>query len=608
MGFIAELKRRNVIRMAGLYLVGAWLVVQVASTLLPMFGAPGWASRAVVVGLALLFVPAMLFSWVYELTPEGLKRESEVERGASVTQTTGQRIEHAMVVVLALALAFFAFDKFVMAPRERAAMQAANAREVALARAAAPAAGIPSIESDPSIAVLPFVNLSGDPAQQYFSDGVSEELLNVLSKVPKLRVIARTSSFSFRDGRATSDEIARKLHVAALLQGSVRTAGGKVRIAVQLVRARDGNQLWSDSYDRQVDDIFEVQEEIAAAVVDRLKLSLLGGAPAVRPVDPRVYPTLLRANNLMRSNDRAGRREALALYRQALAIVPDEPRLWSRLGLAYLTQAALSEMPASEGARLAKDALNRALAIDPKDAVTISRLAFLAETLENDRAGAAVLYQQALALDPRSDIVLNNAAAFLNALGRFDEALPLGARLIELDPTNPTVYANQALALYDAGRWDEALATVRATLALSPEYPSGHFTAGQVLLVGKRDPAAAMKEFEAEMDPLTRSAGLAIGWHALGRTAEAVDELARLAERQPDVAANAIAIAYASMGMRDEAFHWLDRAVANQDPGVVIMHIEPMFESLHDDPRWLPLLRRTRQAPEQLAEIRFSLP
>ena len=262
LSFFAELKRRNVVRMAGLYLVGAWLLTQVAGTVLPMFGAPDWLPRSIVILLAIGFLPALIFSWVFELTPEGLKRDAEVAPEKSIAPQTARRMDRMIIVVLLLALAYFAFDKFVLGPR----------------RAGAPNESTSSV-SLKSIAVLPFVNTSGDAANEYFSDGLSEELIAVLVKIPGLKIIGRSSSFLFKGKSEDSRAIGQKLGVAHLLEGSVRKQGERVRIVAELISAADGRALWTDTYDRELKDVFAVQSEIATAVTDQLKIKLLG-APA----------------------------------------------------------------------------------------------------------------------------------------------------------------------------------------------------------------------------------------------------------------------------------------------------------------------------------------
>src|SRR5256886_735627 len=260
MSLVRELKRRNVIRFAGLYLVGAWLLVQVAGTVLPMFGAPDWVPRTIVTLLAIGFIPALIFSWVFELTPQGLKRDEDVRPEESIAPQTARRMDRMIIAVLVLALGYFVFDKFVLTPRREAAL------------VAGPSAAEPkSAANAKSVAVLAVANLSDDKGSEYFSDGISEELLTVLQKIPGLRVAARTSAFSFKGKNATAQEIGQKLGVAHLVEGSVRKAGETVRIAARLTKTTSGDEIWSENYTRNLKDVFAVQTELAATIVQQLR-------------------------------------------------------------------------------------------------------------------------------------------------------------------------------------------------------------------------------------------------------------------------------------------------------------------------------------------------
>src|SRR5262245_1418380 len=252
MSFLAELKRRNVIRMAGLYLVGAWLVVQVAGTVLPMFGAPEWLPRTIVVLLVIGFVPAVTFSWVFELTPEGWKREEDVAPEQSITPQTGRRMDRLIIVVLVLALGYFAFDKFVLTPR----------REAALVASASPNESKSAINAK-SIAVLPFENRSHDPDNAYFADGIQDEILTRLSNIADLKVISRTSTQPYKNASRNLREIAEQLGVAYVLEGSVQKSGDAVRVNVQLIKAASDYHLWAETFDRKLTDIFGAESEIA---------------------------------------------------------------------------------------------------------------------------------------------------------------------------------------------------------------------------------------------------------------------------------------------------------------------------------------------------------
>src|SRR3954468_2086472 len=263
--FFVELKRRNVFRAASLYLVGAWLLIQVAGTVLPMFGAPDWLPRSLVLLLAIGFVPALIFSWVFELTPQGLKRDEDVPPEQSIAPQTAQRMNRVIIAVLVLALGYFVADKFFLGPRRATALVSSG-----------PVAGPQPAASPKSVAVLAFDNLSDDKGSEYFSDGISEELLTVLQKIPGLHVAARTSAFSFKGKNATAQEIGQKLGVAHLVEGSVRKSGDAVRIAARLTRADSGEELWSENYTRNLKDVFAVQTELAQTIVGQLRGQLTG--------------------------------------------------------------------------------------------------------------------------------------------------------------------------------------------------------------------------------------------------------------------------------------------------------------------------------------------
>ena len=293
MSVIAELKRRNVFRVRILYLVAGWVILQVVELLFGLLGLPAWTNKLLVARLLVLgFVPALIFSWVYELTPEGLKREHEIERNASITAETARKLDLIVVGLLVIAIVVVAVERFI--PRTAPIPAATDA-----APGASPVEA-PGQAAAKSIAVLPFVNMSGDAGNEYFADGLSEELLNLLAKIPDLRVAARTSAFKFKGEKIDVKDVAQKLNVAHILEGSVRKSGNKVRITAQLIKAADGYHLWSETYDRTLDDIFVVQDDIAGEVVKALKLTLLGTALTTRSrpaglggVQPRLAGTFL---------------------------------------------------------------------------------------------------------------------------------------------------------------------------------------------------------------------------------------------------------------------------------------------------------------------------
>jgi len=351
--FFNELKRRNVLRVGAAYAVAAWLLIQVTETIFPLFGFDDTPARIVVIVLAIGVIPVLIFAWAFELTPEGLKKEEDVDRTQSITPHTGKKLDRMIMVVLALGLGYFAFDKFVLNP-QREAEQLANLEEqktteVEQARQKGRTEALVESYGDKSIAVLPFVNMSSDVEQEYFSDGISEELLNLLAQIPELRVISRSSAFSFKGKDIKLAQVADELNVAHILEGSVRKAGNKVRITAQLIEARSDTHLWSETYDREQDDIFAIQDEIAATVVAQLKITLLGEAPHVQETDPEAYALFLQARHLGRLGMDEGWEQSNALYQQVLAIDADYAAAWNGLASNYTNQAAFGHLPFDEG-------------------------------------------------------------------------------------------------------------------------------------------------------------------------------------------------------------------------------------------------------------------
>src|SRR5581483_7725984 len=452
--FFAELKRRNVIRAAILYVGGVWALAQGISQLGPSLGAPEWATRWFLVAAGIGFPFWGAFAWFYEFTPEGLKRESEIDPAKSITYHTGRKLDFAIIGVLTVAVVLLLTDRFVL----RHGVNEATALPI----------------PEESIAVLPFVDMSQAKDQEYFSDGISEELLNVLSKVPQLQVAARTSSFSFKGKSIEIPEIARQLHVANVLEGSVRKSGDQLRITVQLIRAAEGYHLWSETYDRKLDDIFKIQDEIAGEVVKQLKVTLLGAAPTARPTDPKAYALYLQARQLGRQKTPEAFRQSDALYRQVLEIDPRYAPAWDGLGINFTSEANVGLLPIIEGYARTREAEEKALAIDPSYAPAHALLGSIAND-NNDFVNAAKHLERALALDPRDPRVLSISAVFLQSLGRLQEALTLFESLVQRDPVNVPSLHNWANAQRLTGQLDAAIASYRSALALSPGYGQAHY-------------------------------------------------------------------------------------------------------------------------------------
>jgi adenylate cyclase len=597
---LAELKRRNVFKAGVAYLALGWVIVQITTTLVPALNLPP-TLVPIVTWIGVIGFPfVVMFSWIYELTPEGLKRESEVDRSASITHVTGRRLDYTIIALLLVAIGLFAFDRF--GPRRAAPATATPAASPEpTVRAAALVA--PAVSED-SIAVLPFVDMSRNKDQEYFSDGISEELLNLLAKIPALRVAARTSSFSFKGKEVEIPEIARQLHVAHVLEGSVRKSGDTVRITAQLIHASDGYHLWSQTYDRKLDDIFAIQDEIAADVVKQLKVTLLGAAPTVRKTNPQGYAQYLQAVQLGRMGTAEAYRQSDALFHQVLKIDPNYAPAWTELARNYSHEYSAGLLTNAEASVRAREAIDKALAIDPDYARAHAWLGWIVMG-QGDLAGAAREYEKALVLDPADPTILGNATALLVNLGRLDEAIAINEVLAARDPVNTTILYNLGYYYWLGGRYDEAVAKERTTLTLNPNRDAVHFNIGMALLL-KGELQKALEEMQQE-NPSWGQIGLPMVYYALGRKAESDAAIATLIKAQEKDAPYNIAYVYAYRGEADKAFEWLDKAVQYADPGLSEIAIQPLFAKLRNDARWPAFLHRIGKAPEQLAGIEFKI-
>ena len=457
-----------------------------------------------------------------------------------------------------------------------------------------------------SIAVLPFVDMSAGKDQEYFSDGISEELLNLLAKIPQLQVTARTSSFAFKGKEVAIPEIARTLHVAHVLEGSVRKAGNSVRITAQLIKAGTDTHLWSQTYDRKLDDIFAIQDEIAADVVKQLKVTLLGAAPKARTTDPEAYALYLQAVQLGRQFTAEAFQQSDALYRKVLAIDPRYAPAWYGLARNFGSETGQGLLPSKEGFAQAREAAVKALAIDPDYAPAHAQLGWIAMYGDNDLAGAAQHLERALALDPADLSVLATSATLLQSLGRLDEALALEEAAVRRDPVNVTALFNLGYHQRMAGRLDAAIASFRTVLSLSPSNGGAHCQLGVALLL-KGDAKGALAEIEQETSEIYKMIGLPMAYHALGRKADSDAALAALIAKYEKDGPSNIASVYAYRGEADKAFAWLDKAVEYGDGGLGEIVTDNLFDKIHADPRWLPFLRKIGKAPEQLAKIEFKV-
>jgi len=586
-----ELKRRNVLRAGALYAGVVWALAQGIAQLGSFVGLPDWAVRWFIVAGIIGFPFWIAFAWFYEFTPSGLKRESEIDPADSIAHHTGRKLNIWIFGVMALAIVLLVTNQFVLHR---------GVNEVAVAPAA------PVIVAPPnSIAVLPFTNESSDKQQDYFANGIAEDLLNLLTEVQSLRVAARTSSFAFQGKGLGIAEIAAKLHVANVLEGSVRKAGDTVRVSAQLVRAADGYQIWSHSYDRKLTDIFAIQDGIAADVVKQLKVKLLGAAPTAQATDPKAYALYLQARQLGRRFTADALKSSDALYRQALAIDPHYAPAWTALGSNFADETIIGLLPAEQGLRQAREEMEKALAVDPNYAPAHAGLGYIAME-QNDLPGAARHLQRALALDPADLAVLSNSASLLSSLGRLQQASAVNEYVLARDPVNTTDLFNLGGDYLGTGRYDEAIDTYRTLLSLNPGSTGVHGFFGWALLL-KGDAQAALAQMQQEKVESLRLLGMAQVYHALGKKAPSDAALATLIAKYAKDDPYSIASVYAYRGEADLAFVWLDKAVQAADPQLAGIQVDPLLDKIRHDPRWLPFLRKIGYAPEQLAKIQFTV-
>jgi TolB-like protein len=606
---LTELRRRNVFRAAAAYVAVAWLVVQVAETTFPAFGLSDDALRTLIVVLAVGFIPAVALSWAFELTPEGFKRDRDVAPDSELSLRTRRMLDQGIVIVLALGLAYFAFDKFVLDPaRDEVKIEQAEQRGRTEAL----------VESygDQSIAVLPFTNMSADPEQEYFGDGMAEEVLNLLARIPELRVISRSSAFTYKGQNRKLTEIAEELNVVHILEGSVRRAGNQIRVTAQLIEARSDTHLWSATWDRELADIFAIQDEIAAEVVANLKIKLLGDVPTARRADPQAYALYLQGRFLIETNDPANLAPALDAMRSAIEIDPDYATAWTGLAWVYYRYYSRQRMAPIPGApvtheearRLRAEAIERALALDPDDPVALSYEAWWRWRVEGvDFPEAARLYEQALASAPGNVDVLAGAGTFAYALGQTD----VGTRLIEAalirDPlcnwcqwTLVQVYSNE-------GRLDEAQALLDAMRARGVNV-SWDVDFGYHLARGDFEHARRILEEQpsARADVMVGHAQILV---AEGRTDEAREIAETLAATAADSAALDVAGLYGMLGDFDRALEWIEKEIdANGCRRLKINFgdIQRKVEPFQDDPRWLDVARRCEVSPGHIAQIGFA--
>ena len=482
MDLLNELKRRNVIRVGLAYLVLSWLLLQVGDVVFDALRLDDSALTIMLVILALGFIPVVVFAWIYELTPEGVKRESEIDHDQSITHQTGHKLNTVIVALLVAALGLFAWDRFgggdagIPAPTTTAAQTGQR-----------------------SIAVLPFADMSAEGDQAYFADGIAEELLNVLAQVDGLKVAARTSSFKFRGDEHDIVEIGNALKVTTVLEGSVRKAGNQIRITAQLIDVAGGYHVWSETYDRKLDNILAVQDEIATSIVDALKLELQlqpKNIAAGRSDSGAAYDLYLRGRELAREPSKAAFVRALQFYEEALAIDPDFAPAHGAIASAWVWLEDYGGVPAQEAFDRAEPAARRALELDPTRADALTAMGFLEDRQYDNPAAASDYFERALEANPAHTEAYTLYADALGDLGKHLHALEIRREAVERDPLSTFLKSRLAALLINMGRIDEAKGLLDEIFAINPDDTYGYEELGNLrFMQGRLADAVRAYEF-----------------------------------------------------------------------------------------------------------------
>lgn len=570
---LAELKRRNVLRAGAFYAATAWLLVQVATQVFPYYDIPTWAVRWLIAALVIGFPFAMLFAWFYEFTAQGFKRESEVEPSQSLARQTGRKLDRWIIAVLALAVVLLLTDKFVLRQDVEAIV-------------------------DKSIAVLPLVNEGGDPDNQYFSDGLSEDLISALTQVRGLKVIGRNSSFQFRDKTANTRDIGRKLGVATLLEGSVRRQGDQLHVVANLINAHDGRTLWSQTYDRQFRDIFAVQREIAQAVAAALQVTLLGNPVRSTVQSPNAnlgaYQALLQGNFYAERNNQDAYRKAISYYEAAIRLHPAYALAHARLAEArafHGMQFSESQGEIDDAVAKARASANTALALDPTLAAAHTALAWIL-IYGFDWHAAEIHYRRALALSPDDGTVKRRMSGMLATLGRVDEAIDMVRQAITTDPLGHENYLLLATYLTALGGHDiEAEEAIDKAIELQP-IATGNYLMLTIIEIRRDNATAALRAAQKEPESFWQDYALALARQIGGERAVADHALDALIDDYASLASYQIATVYALRKEPDQVFAWLDRAWETRDPGINLLLYDPFLLAYKDDPRFAAFCRK----------------
>lgn len=571
MSFFQELKHRNVFRVAIAYLLAAWLVLQVADTVAPILDLPEIFTKSVLLLLAIGFPISMVFSWAFELTADGIRKEKNVDRSASIAHQTGRNLDFVIIGVLSAAVVMFALDKFVWTN------------------------SVDSSSAQQTIAVLPFENISDDSEQEYFSDGLSEELLNLLAQIPELRVSSRTSSFSFKDSNPTISEVGRTLNVDHVLDGSVRRSGNTIRVTAQLSDVSTDAQVWSATWDRTFADVFVIQDEIAASVVDALKIELLSDVPHALETTSEAYDLYLQAKFLIDQGVPESFRQAEEINQRILEIDPGYVPAWTQRAWLYYQGAAFGGWEPKYGIPRAREAALESIRLFDNTAGAHAILAYIAIDYDYDYTTAEKELEKALKLGPDDAFVLRAGAEYETRKGNLVATAELLERARAIDPLTGSG-ASLAIAYMHTGRQAEGIALWKKAVERRP-FGEWYRRSLALALLEIGDVEAALATIDKEPSEGYRNQGLAIIYESIGEREKSTEALNKLSVEGQRWTWELTEV-HSYRGELDEAFKWIDRAIERRDRGLRHVMYSPYLENMRADPRFENVLIRIGLSPK----------
>jgi serine/threonine-protein kinase len=587
--FFNELKRRNVTRVGVMYLVFSWVLIQLSDIIFPMFSIPEWGGRLVVIMLAMGFPLALIFAWVFELTPEGVKLEKNIDRTQSVTHTTARKLDVITIILLVFALVVLGASNVANHDGEPRGDKEAPVES-----------GTGADPAPQSIAVLPFVNMSDDPANEYFSDGLAEELLNDLARIDALRVAGRTSSFAFKGKDQDLRVIGEKLNVKNILEGSVRKVGNRVRITAQLINVNDGYHLWSGTYERELDDIFAIQQEISSAIVKALKITLSVDeqvdAHDKGTTNAEAYSNYLRGLFFWNRRTVPDFMKAEEYLGKALGLDPDYAQAHAMLAMTYALIPDYDGGTKADWYPRAQQAIDMALRLNPDLAEAYVARAHLREDWRHDWLGAEQDFKRAIELNPRYATAHQWYGNLLQLLRRDDEHLEQFRIAVELDSMSPIILNNYGYALYLSRQYEEALAVTQQSIEVLPDASFNYGQIAFVLVALERwDEAEAAFRRSAELDG--RSPEIYVRFVAAMQdkalTSQAIEMIMTDTEWPHDVFLQPWFLI--KLGAHEEAISLIEQFVDEDLAGMGYLNLSD-FDPVRNDPRIQAILKRLNLA------------